>query len=64
MREGRVLQLTTLEHQFCIRCWMVGERVRICSAAERINRTDAQFKRLRRRLVERHYAEVHPDVPR
>jgi hypothetical protein len=64
MREARVLQLTTLEHQFCIRCWMVGERVRICSAAERVGRTDAQFKRLRRSLVTKHYKEAHPDVPR
>lgn len=64
MREARVLQLTTLEHQFCIRCWMVGERVRICSASERHGRTDAQFKRLRRSLVEQHYKKAHPDVPR
>lgn len=62
MPEGKVLQLTTLEHQFCIRCWMLGKRVRICSAAERVGRTDAEFKRLRRRLAGQHYASQHPEV--
>ena len=62
MKEAKVLQLTTLEHQFCIRCWAAGERVRICSAAERVGRTDRSFKALRRSLVAKHYAEKHPEV--
>jgi hypothetical protein len=64
MKEARALQLLTLEHQFCIRCWMVGDRVRVISAAERLALGTAAYRAKRRRLADQHYRTVHPEVPR
>ena len=57
--ESEALRWLALEHQFCVKCWSVGLRVQVISASEKVGRTTAQYRALRRRRLAAHLRKAH-----